>query len=145
MFNQASRPAAMSIEQLKADASDSRRRVLEAVRPQGDVIDQEVLSKTRDEISRGWLKGPIDCDKLEAHDILNRRFGLDQGSKVRLIDDFSFSDVNATVGVKESPKPHAVDVIAGMTLNAMPACPGQKWLGSTSRRSVFAPHLSVEA
>ncbi|CAJ1397362.1 unnamed protein product [Effrenium voratum] len=43
-------------------------------------------------------------------------FGLKQGAKVRLIDDFSGSGVNSTVQACESPKPHSTDVVAALLL-----------------------------
>ena len=54
--------------------------------------------------------------------MLNRRFGLQQASKVRLIDNFSGSGVNSTVQVCESPKPHTTDVVAAVCSRLLQNC-----------------------
>ena len=44
--------------------------------------------------------------------LLAKRFGLKQGDKVRLIDDFSVGGFNATCGVNERLRVHAIDELA---------------------------------
>ena len=45
---------------------------------------------------------------------LSRRFGIFQNGKLRCIDDFSMSSVNAAVQTVESPKPHTSHVLAAL-------------------------------
>ena len=52
----------------------------------------KVYNKTL-ERSNKWLSGPIQWEALPEHAVVNRRFGIRQGTKVRLIDDFSGSGV----------------------------------------------------
>ena len=74
-----------------------------------------------DEVKAGLLEGPIDLADVPTNYPLSRRFGIQQGSKVRCIDDFSRSAVNSAAQTCESPKPHTVDVFAAMCVNLMGA------------------------
>ena len=69
---------------------------------------------------------PADCP-------LSRRFGIQQGQKVRCIDDFSRSSVHKSVQTCESPKPHTIDVFAAMCVHLMSMLFGDvlqaSWLG----------------
>ena len=62
---------------------------------------------------------------------MSRRFGIQQGHKIRCIDDFSRSAVNSAVQTSESPKPHTVDVFAALCVYAMSQLQGDDWLGRT--------------
>ena len=90
------------------------------VRPSADpVIDTGVLEATRKELERGFVTGPIPPDEVPAGASLTHRFGVLQGQteagpKVRPIDDYLSSQVNATVTQVESVPVHSVDVVAGM-------------------------------
>ena len=45
---------------------------------------------------------------------VSKRFGVVQGAKVRCVDDFTGSSVNLAVQSCESPRPHTLDVVAGL-------------------------------
>jgi hypothetical protein len=104
-------PALISEEELCANAARVRKAAVNEVRSSGDdFIDNVVWQKTL-EVSRGWLIGPLDETLVSEDRPLSRRFGLRQrADKVRLIDDYSESGVNASVTVTESPMLHTVDV-----------------------------------
>ena len=129
VFNVQFRPAKLTVEKLVTGASASRKAIVNSTRSQGDTIDKIVLAKTLDEVERGWLSGPIEQGQLPENAIVSRRFGLEQPGKVRLIDDFTASGINLTVQAGESPKPHTVDVAAGMLLEAMRIFPGTHFKG----------------
>ena len=116
-------------EQTKAQASKLRAEVLSRVTCQGPEVDSVVAAKTAEECAKGWLVGLIGLGDLPCDGIIIRRFGLQQSSKVRLIDDFSISRVNATVCVAESPKPHSVDILAAMSLEMLRLFPNQNLVG----------------
>lgn len=80
---------------------------------------QTVWEQTLQEVRDGALEGPIDLNLIPEHYPLSRRFGVKQGSKVRNVDDFSMSGVNACVQANESPKPHTLDVIASLCASLM--------------------------
>ena len=119
VFHVQFRPAKLTVEQLVKGASASRKAIINSTKSQGDALDKIVLSTTLVEVDRGWLSGPIERSQLPEDAIVSRRFGLEQPNKVRLIDDFTASGINLTVQAGESPKPHTVDVDAGVLLEAM--------------------------
>ena len=61
--------------------------------------------------------GPFDPHQIPSHYPLSRRFGVVQGEKTRCVDDFSH--VNSYVQVTEGPKPHTIDVLASLLMQAM--------------------------
>jgi hypothetical protein len=72
--------------------------IMAGVKRSGDKeVDAEVYNKTLEERTNKWVSGPIQWEALPEHAVVNRRFGFRQGTKVRLIDDFSGSGVNATL------------------------------------------------
>ena len=62
-----------------------------------------------DEVQTGVLEGPIDLQDIAVDCPLSRRFGIEQGAKVRCIDDFNRPSINSSVQTCESPKPHTID------------------------------------
>jgi len=98
-------PALISESELCANASRVRKVAVNEVRSSGDEdIDAVVWDKTLEEVEKGWLMGPLDEFLVPADRPLSRRFGLRQRlDKIRLIDDYSDSGVNACVTVSESP------------------------------------------
>ena len=83
-------------------------------------------------MSSGLLEGPISLDLIPSTYPLSRRFGIQQGAKIRCIDDFSMSSVNACVQSCESPKPHTLDVFAAMCAHVMSVMDGSTlWKGRT--------------
>ena len=96
-----------------------------------DEIAQAVWSQSLDEVEKGELEGPFElCDIPEDYP-LSRRFGVVQNSKIRCVDDFSWSGVNAASQPLESPKPHTLDVVAGMMCAVMDEGPhADNWLAT---------------
>ena len=81
-------------------------------------LQRAVLEQTAEEVSgKGWLKGPYTeqevSERLGAAWIPNRRFGIQQSGKVRLIDDLSASRVNAAFGKTERPRLLGLDHLPG--------------------------------
>ena len=68
-------------------------------------IDDQVWKDTLDELSRGWLSE----EKPQQLKFVAKRFGLQQKSKVRMIDDFSVCGVNGAFGLREKLRVQAVD------------------------------------
>lgn len=117
-------PALISEKELCSNAARMRGTAAKEMRGSGeDDIDEIVWEKTLDEVSKGWLVGPL-SDGMVPHDRpLSRRFGLRQRQgKVRLIDDYSDSGVNACVTVSESPMLHTVDVACALLMIWFSAC-----------------------
>ena len=81
-----------------------------------------VWDQTMDEVAKGDIEGPLELDAVPMHFPMSRRFGIRQGGKIRCVDDFSGSGVNATAQPLESPKPHTLDVLAGLISSTMESC-----------------------
>ena len=88
-----------------------------------------VWTKTLEKVQTGSLVGPAEVPSRYP---LSRRFGIKQGQKVRCIDDFSRSSVNACVQTVESPKPQTLGVFAALCVLMMSSCnPTDSWIGRT--------------
>eukprot|EP00435_Cladocopium_sp_Y103_P011386 s2311_g3.t1 len=73
-----------------------------------------VYAATMKELDKGFLRGPVDAQSLPQGATLTRRFGVVQGDKVRPIDDYKASLVNASVTQPEVVCIHSIDHIAGL-------------------------------
>ena len=80
-------------------------------------------------VSKGEAEGPFNLSDIDADIPLSRRFGVRQGEKVRCLDDFSWSGINAASQPTESPHPHTLDVVAAMMGAVMGQCTDKvSWL-----------------
>ena len=65
-------------------------------------VSEAIWEAALDEEAKGWLSGPFTeetlKEKLGPLFVVSRRFGLDQGEKIRAIDDMSESRVNSAYG-----------------------------------------------
>ena len=92
-------------------------------------IAHSVWDQTLQEVTRGEAEGPFDLNEVPPHFPLSRRFGVEQSGKIRCVDDFSWSGINAASQPRESPKPHTLDVVAAMISAVMcHAEGGHAWL-----------------
>ncbi|CAE7383343.1 unnamed protein product [Symbiodinium sp. CCMP2592] len=119
-FKKKFRPASMLEADLRQGADRAREATLATVGPADDpVIDEGVLQATLKEVDAGVVEGPIDPSTLPEGATLTRRFGVVQGEvdgapKVRPIDNYRASRVNAAVTQSEQVTVHTLDVVAGM-------------------------------
>ena len=106
-------PAKLHVDELIEGSSKARSAVRLATVSSGDSdLDSKLWSKTLEERDRGWLIGPVPWELLEEHAVVSKRFPIQQGAKLRPIDDFSMSMVNATVGMRDQATTDGVDTIA---------------------------------
>ena len=112
-------PSTISEAELLEISVREREAVCAKVKSAPSETDETVWNKTLDEVSKGWLQGPFDPASVPSQYPLSRRFGVVQGEKSRCVDDFSRSHVNSCVQVTEAPKPHTVDVLASLVMQAM--------------------------
>ena len=112
------KPPLCSEEALKKTSKRLRPMLQSNAFGSGDAqIDQTVWDKTLEEVSMGWLEGPLPDSAVPEDAPISRRFGLLQKKgKVRLIDDYSESQVNSCVGTTESPVLHTVDIACALFL-----------------------------
>ena len=87
--------ASMRLADLKQSACDVRRGIVNATRSSGNPeIDRGTYEATLDEVSRGWLTGPIPEEDLKPNSLVTRRFGVLQNNKIRPIDNYLESGLN---------------------------------------------------
>eukprot|EP00435_Cladocopium_sp_Y103_P041803 s1348_g11.t1 len=114
-FAKRMRPANIPTEELRNVADKARGALLASMRGSGDdALDEGVYAATMKELDKGFLCGPVDAQSLPQGATLTRRFGVVQGEKVRPIDDYKASLVNASVTQPEVVCIHSIDHIAGL-------------------------------
>ena len=105
-------PAAMSEQELHANSQRANVALRYMTRSSGDRgLDEKLWDKTMAEVDKGWLLGPLSWDTLKDGDTVSGRFPLEQGEKVRPIDDLSQSQINSTVTCYEQATVDGPDVI----------------------------------
>eukprot|EP00435_Cladocopium_sp_Y103_P067862 s777_g30.t1 len=120
VFEKTFKHAEMSVPQLNRMGISAKRKQFYSCCSSGDKeIDEQVLSKTLEEVEAGSASGPWGLEDVPDDAVLSKRSGLRQPGKIRLIDDLSGSHVNSTVQAAESPKPQNVDFIGAMLLSVL--------------------------
>ena len=120
VFLQKFKPAEQSKAQLRKGAKRLRDGLLATIKSCGDPdVDIGVLQATKKEIAKGFVEGPLDLSRVPEHASLTHRFGVNQGQneegpKVRPIDNYLSSQVNASVTQVEQVPVHTIDIIAAM-------------------------------
>ena len=120
------RPPEMDVMQLKGMSLGLNHAVVEALKnSEPSELDAPAWEETQHEVDQGWLR-PCEVDDLrEVH--IAKRFPIQQGGKLRLIDDFTVAGVNQTVGLGEKLRVESVDELAAHVLVALSnASPGRK-------------------
>ena len=113
-------PADLHVDELSAGAAMAREACRLSTKSSGcKETDSALWSKTLEERDKGWLVGPLEWNDLDADVVVSRRFPLRQGPKIRPIDDYSMSSVNATVGMSEQATTDSVDAISAMLAELM--------------------------
>ena len=130
IFPGAFKPAKRTPEKLRSEASETRKRILSEVRSQGH-LDVPLEQKVDEEVELGWLSKAVDPKDVPTDATISRRFAIEQGGKIRLIDDLSDSGVNGSVQTTESPKPQSLDVVAAMVLACLRNLKGKSLVGKT--------------
>lgn len=106
------RPASLTPADLEKVASAQRPLI---TFQSFEFMDSDMLAavwqQTQDEVAAGELEGPFDLDQVPITFPLSKRFGIKQSSKIRCVDDFSQSSINACAQTCESPKLHTVDIL----------------------------------
>ena len=80
-----------------------------------------LLQITLEELDKGWIVRELSTGGLGMGDVLSPRFMIQQGEKSRAIDDFTFSNINSTVGTSERIVLQGVDEIASLAKHLLGA------------------------
>eukprot|EP00435_Cladocopium_sp_Y103_P067586 s1136_g30.t1 len=113
VFQEMYKPCLGTAQQLEREASKRNQAILASCKSCGDAaVDQQLLEETRDEVSRGCAQGPI--QQLPDGAVVSRRFPLVQGSKTRMIDDYTISGINDTAACSNKVDLHMIDTLASV-------------------------------
>ena len=91
------RPASISASDLAALSRDGNQQIIRDVASSSSFT-EELWQKSMEEVSKGWSEGPFSFDELPEGAIISKRFAIQQGKKIRPIDDLSQSFLNAAFG-----------------------------------------------
>ena len=122
VFRARSKRPAFSLETLRKLSRSFNSRNVDALRKRQDAeLEEQTWKETEEELRKGWIF--LDNSEDLDNKFLGRRFGIHQGSKVRVIDDCTCCGLNLTVGLHEKFKLHAIDFLAAIMGHAFRACP----------------------
>ena len=108
-------PAVLPLSDLRGGARKAQQALRCSVTSSGDeATDTGLWEKTMTEVDRGWLIGPLPWESLHDTDVVSRRFSVNQNGKLRPIDDYSQSQVNATIHSFETASVDGVDFVCAL-------------------------------
>ena len=112
-FEKRFKPVNLAPASLREVAEKARVALLGSVQSSGQPgLDSGVYEATLKEREKGFLVGPVAADTIPEGGTLTRRFGVIQRDKVRPIDDYRSSLVNAAVAQPEAVSLHGIDHVA---------------------------------
>ena len=142
VFPPSDRQALVSLEDLWRSSKSTLAALERTSGGSGDEdLDAQVWSATIDESRKGWLDGPYEAADLHKKIGLwvpSRRFGLRQGKKIRVIDDYSASGVNDALSSAETISPDTLDRISVNVRAHLDA-----FHGVDASRSATSPFLGI--
>ena len=112
------RPATLSLEDLIELTQESNEQVVREVAASASFT-EELWQKSMEEVHKGWSEGPFSLDQAPEGAIFSKRFAVQQGKKVRPIDDLSQSFLNACFGSEGKIQLHDVETITAAILMFM--------------------------
>ena len=117
LFEPLESPMAMLPETLDLISKDVTKRTIDRVTSSRDTsLEKELFEITKEEVTKLWLSKEIDFNDLPDDAVVNPRFAIQQGQKIRAIDDYTFSGINACVGCREKVYLQGVDDILSLAL-----------------------------
>ena len=120
-FEECYKPCLLTLPQLQGDAAKRNQAILASCRSSGDAaVDRQLLEETKEEVKLGWARGPFEC--VPDGCVVSRRFPLVQGSKTRMIDDYSISGINDTAATSNKVDLHMVDTFAAVVREFFQQC-----------------------
>ncbi|CAK9117153.1 unnamed protein product [Durusdinium trenchii] len=123
LFKAQYKPCMATVEQLVAGSAKRNQAIVKMAASCGELeLDQKLLEETRLELSKGWAEGPFELSQLEQGSVISRRFPLRQGSKIRMIDDYSVSGVNECTSTHHKIDLHMVDTFAALMKELFRRC-----------------------
>ena len=122
VFRARSKRPTMSVETLRKLGRTFNANSIESFsRRQEQELEEATWKETEAELAKGWIF--LDKEVSTDSKFLGRRFGIKQGSKIRVIDDCTCCGLNLTVGLHEKFRLHSVDFLAAVLGFALKSCP----------------------
>ena len=104
------RPPKYTVDHLRGSSIGLCQAVLSKVLTGADEqLEQKTWKLTQEEVEKGWIVPTTNSDLDQC--FLAHRFGIVQGEKIRLIDDFSLGGLNGTFGLTEKLGVEPVDAV----------------------------------
>ena len=118
VFTSLPRPPRISLEALlKSSAGLQHATIRKVVEPEDSELHAAAWEETKLEQERGWIWS--DDSGVFKEKIIAHRFGIRQGDKVRVIDNFKQCGLNDACGLPEKFVLHGVDYIAATLIRAL--------------------------
>ena len=118
VFTSLPRPPKISLEALlKSSAGLQHATIRKVVEPEDSELHAAAWEETQLEKERGWIWS--DDSGVFKEKIIAHRFGIRQGDKVRVIDNFKQCGLNDACGLPEKFVLHGVDYIAATLIRAL--------------------------
>jgi len=122
-FERQYKPCLATLDQLRQNAPKLNKVILSMTQSSGSSeVDKQLLDETKLEVQKGWAVGPFDLEELEEGAVISRRFPLSQGSKTRMIDDYSISGINDSCTVNNKLDLHMVDTFCAVVKHYFKEC-----------------------
>ena len=120
------REAQMTYQEWKRGIPKRNREAIDRVsKTQGSDVAGACWEKTLKEVTAGWVTEPVDLTDDIAQTVpLTPRYAIEQDKKIRLIDDFRASAVNAIVATDDTNIPENLDVFAAIAAYTALVAPG---------------------
>ena len=123
VFRSQFQPGSTTLDSLVKGAKQKNEMILAMTRSSGDAAtDKQMLQETEEEIARGWASGPFELNSLPEGSLVSRRFALQQGEKVRMIDDYSISGINSSATAHNKIDLHMVDTFCAVVKRYFEQC-----------------------
>ena len=92
VFQSAGKPCVSTLKQLEKCAAKRNLLVTGMTKSSGSQTrDEALLAENIDDLSKGWADRPWDLSELPYGSTISRRFALQQGEKIGMIDDYTVS------------------------------------------------------
>ena len=137
-FPPKSKPARFTRTQVQKASKWTRRVSMakETYRSEKDrEMAKQVWDATMEERGEGWVSGPYTEEELlrilGPLFVASKRFGIDQGGKIRVIDDLSASLVNPAFGCEETVSLGGIDELAALARTMLQMVSDEGWVEVT--------------
>lgn len=123
LFRSQYKPCLTTVAQLEKSAKQRNEAILKMTKSSGDEsLDLAVVAETEEELRRGWTVGPLSVDQLPQGAVISRRFPLQQGQKIRMIDDYTVSGINDSCTTHSKVDLHMVDTFCAVVKRYFELC-----------------------